>query len=124
MRDYWTDYKGRQWPVSTSPMRLKFKYPSHAALRAHIFHRDGYACVRCPAVAVDVPENYDGRNTLGTNTTSGGWQDILVLDHILTLKAGGRNVVENFQTLCEACNKSKQREDIAAAMAYREAHGR
>jgi 5-methylcytosine-specific restriction endonuclease McrA len=124
MSDTWTDYRGRTWKVSTWMGRLQFKQPGHAALRAHIFHRDGYRCVRCPAVGVDVPADYDGRYTLSTNTMAGDWPDVLVLDHILTLPAGGRNVVENFQTLCESCNKSKQVEDIAAAKAYREAHGR
>lgn len=44
---------------------------------------------------------------------------MLVLDHVLTLKAGGRSVIENLQTLCETCNKRKQRTDIADARAYR-----
>jgi 5-methylcytosine-specific restriction endonuclease McrA len=41
------------------------------------------------------------------------------VDHILTLKAGGLNVIENFQSLCETCNKRKQRDDKAAAAAYK-----
>lgn len=100
--------------------RLKFKIACHAALRAHIFHRDGYRCVRCEAKALRVPENYDGRQTLSTDTFDGaGWRDILVLDHILTLAAGGRNIVSNFQTLCEVCNKRKgYTEDKAARAAY------
>lgn len=118
MRDYgkvWTDHKGRSWPIVESSRRLKFKYPSHAALRATVFHRDEFACVRCNAKAVDVPLDYDGRYALSTNTTvSSGWKDILVVDHVLTLKAGGQNRLENFQTLCETCNKRKQKEDKAA----------
>ncbi len=127
MRDYgkhgetWTDFRGFQWPLIESVRRLKFKYPAHAALRAHIFHRDGFKCVRCPAKAAVVPEAYDGHSTLHTDTqVSNGFQDMLVLDHILTLKAGGRNEIANFQTLCETCNKSKQREDIAATRKHRE----
>ncbi|MFY4004913.1 HNH endonuclease [Achromobacter denitrificans] len=121
MRDYakivptWTDFKGRIWPEVQSQRRLKFKYPSHAALRAHIFHRDGFACVRCEARAIEVPADYSGRDTLFTNTfVSSGNRDMLVLDHVLTLRAGGRNVIANFQALCETCNKRKQREDKAA----------
>ena len=125
MRDYgikptWTDYKGRTWPVVTSNRRLKFKYPSHAALREHVFARDGFKCCRCSACAINVPAGWNGRETLFTNTkVSSGYPDMLVVDHVLTLKAGGVNVIANFQTLCETCNKSKQREDKAAARAYK-----
>lgn len=39
--------------------------------------------------------------------------------HVLTLTAGGlshpNNLPNNLQTLCETCNRRKQREDIAAA---------
>lgn len=126
MRDYdkvsenvWTDYKGRVWPVVTSVRRLKFKYPAHAALREHIYVRDGFKCCRCCAVAVSVPEGWDGRSTLFTNTqVSSGYADMLILDHVLTLKAGGRNEISNFQTLCETCNKRKQKEDKKAAAEY------
>ena len=127
MRDYgkvsenvWTDYKGRVWPVITSVRRLKFKYPAHAALREHIYVRDGFKCCRCCAVAVSVPEGWDGRSTLFTNTkVSSGYPDMLILDHVLTLKAGGLNDISNFQTLCETCNKRKQKEDKAYVAAFR-----
>lgn len=120
MADTWTDYLGRSWPVVQSTRRLKFKYPAHAALRAHVFHVGGYRCARCPAVAKEIPADYSGRWALQTNTmVRGRWTDILVLDHVVCLKAGGRNVVTNFQVLCETCNKRKQKEDIAAALLYR-----
>lgn len=123
MRETWTDYLGRTWVVPSSVRRLKFKQAGHAALRAHIFHRDGYRCCRCPAAAFDVPDGYDGRYTLWTDTfVSSGWRDLLVVDHVLTLKAGGLNRIENFQTLCETCNKRKQREDRAAAAAARQSN--
>lgn len=129
MRDYgvvspkfWTDFQGRQWRVSTSHRRLKFAYPAHAALRVHVFHRDGYRCCNCGANAIDVPANYDGRNCLWTDTRlKDGSRDMLILDHILTLPAGGRNVVENLQALCETCNKRKQKHDKAMTVAYRSA---
>jgi 5-methylcytosine-specific restriction endonuclease McrA len=98
---------------------LKFKYPAHAALRRHVFHQDGFKCKRCPAIASESTVDYDGHKTLYTNTLTGtGYRDVLVLDHVVTLKAGGLNVVENFQTLCETCNKRKQKEDKAAAAAF------
>ena len=118
--DVWTDFEGGIWPVIQSLRRLNFKYPAHAALRRHIFHRDAYACVRCDAMALFIPEKYDGHKTLHTNTIiSSGYRDVLILDHILTLRAGGRNIISNFQTLCETCNKRKQKEDIAAAKIFR-----
>ena len=111
----WTDYAGRVWPEVKSRRRLKFKYPMHAALRATVYRRDGFSCRRCGAKAKDVPEAYDGRFTLWTDTLTGvGSQDVLVVDHVLTLRAGGRNVIENFQTLCETCNRRKTKEDKAA----------
>ena len=124
MRDYgkkptWVDYKGRTWPVVTSGRRLKFKYPSHAALREHVFARDEFKCCRCGACALHVPHNWDGSETLFTNTkVSSGFPDMLIVDHVLTLSAGGKSEITNLQTLCETCNKSKQREDKAAIRDY------
>lgn len=113
---FWTDHNGRQWRLVNSRRRLKFSIPCHAALRAFVFQRDGFRCCRCEAHAVEVPDHYDGRKTLRTNTrTGGGWPDVLVLDHVLTLAAGGLSHPNNLQTLCETCNRRKQREDIAAA---------
>ena len=111
----WTDFEGASWPVITSVRRLKFKYPAHAALRRHVYRRDAFACCRCGVCALFVPIGYDGREALYTTSIlRNGYHDVLVLDHILTLPAGGRNVVENLQTLCETCNRKKQREDKAA----------
>lgn len=128
MRDYgkvsahtWIDYKGRVWPVITHTNRLKFKYPAHAALRDHVFNRDGFKCQRCSARAITVPDGWAGECALMTDTrVSSGYPDILILDHMLTLRAGGLSVIANLQTLCETCNKKKTKEDVAAAIAYRE----
>lgn len=125
MRDYskspggtWIDFLGRVWPVIQTVRRLKFKYPAHAALRAHVFHAANYCCARCYASAIDVPAGYDGSHALSTNTTVRGRSDVLVVDHVLTLKAGGKNVIANFQALCETCNRKKQREDKSAILAF------
>jgi 5-methylcytosine-specific restriction endonuclease McrA len=124
-RRTWTDHLGREWPVVRSHRRLKFGYPAHAALRAFVFHRDGFRCVRCPAKVAVAPETYDGRQTLETDTLTGKpgdryrWADCLVVDHVLTLPAGGTSHPNNLQTLCETCNRRKQREDKAATAAYR-----
>jgi len=120
MRDYsktWTDHLGRVWLVVQSARRLKFKYPAHAALRAHVFHRDGYRCIRCGAEALFVPAGFDGSDTLVTGVVSNGRQVVLVADHVLTLAAGGKSVIENLQTLCDICNRRKLGEDRAAIRA-------
>lgn len=122
MRDYgkvWTDFAGRTWPVVASARRLKFKYPAHAALRAHVHFCDGYACLRCGVKALSIPDGYSGRYAIEVDRVNpNGWRDSLVLDHILTLRAGGCNVAENLQTLCETCNRRKQREDRRAIREY------
>lgn len=121
MRDYWTDFRGRKWPIVKSRRRLKFKYASHAALRAHVFHRDRFCCVRCGVAAINVPDEYDGSKTLSTSAMGrGGFPVDLALDHLKTLKAGGRNTVENLQALCETCNRKKQPEDRAAVDSRRD----
>lgn len=132
MRQYgiegtWTDFRGRQWPLVRSRSKLKFKYPAHAALRAHVFHRDGFACVRCRSRAVDVPVNYDGAGALFCETyvrtrlgfrKYGRSRDVLVLDHRVTRRAGGLSVIENLQALCETCNRRKIPEDRRVFAAY------
>ncbi|WP_084191455.1 HNH endonuclease [Algiphilus aromaticivorans] len=116
---FWTDHKGRQWPEVRSPRRLKFKYPLHAALRAYVMHRDNYRCRKCLAAAIDVPTDYDGRSALWCGHPGDAQQLVLVLDHVLTLKAGGRSTPDNLQVLCETCNRRKQKQDkrdVLAAM--------
>lgn len=118
--EFWTDHKGAAWPITRSLRRLKFRYPAHAALRAYVFHRDGYRCVKCNVTAVDVPNDYTGRWALATTGRHrDGSQALLVVDHVVTLKAGGKNEVENLQSLCELCNLRKMSEDNAASAVYR-----
>lgn len=70
---------------------------------------------RCGACALSIPNGWDGRETLITNAkVSSGYPAMLVVDHILTLRAGGRNVIANLQTLCETCDKLRLQEDNAA----------
>lgn len=122
MSNTWVDHLGREWPLVRSARRLKFAYPTHAALRAFVLHRDGFCCVRCGASAAVIPEQYDGRQALHTNTKTGaGTVDVLVVDHALTLAAGGKSHPSNLQTLCETCNRRKTKEDSAAAVAFRSA---
>jgi 5-methylcytosine-specific restriction endonuclease McrA len=96
-------------------------YPLHAAIRAHVLHQAGYKCAHCGVPAAAVPKFYDGREALTTaKMKKGGYPIVLLVDHILTLKAGGLNVIKNFQCLCETCNKHKSREDRLAIADYRE----
>jgi 5-methylcytosine-specific restriction endonuclease McrA len=121
MRDQansWVDFQGVRWPLITSKRRLRFKNPAHAALRRHVHHRDGFQCVRCGLQAI-AQANYCGRDALRTNRIKNGFAELLVIDHIVTLKAGGLNRVENLQTLCETCNLQKMPEDALAVQSTR-----
>lgn len=118
--NFWIDCFGNTWPVIKSKRRLKFKYPLHAALRKHIFHRDNYQCKHCGITADDIPEGWDGTTTLFSQSPLiNGFKTVLVVDHILTLLAGGLNVPENLQTLCETCNRKKIKIDLQNISAYR-----
>jgi 5-methylcytosine-specific restriction endonuclease McrA len=119
MQEYWTDFRGKRWRVITSGRRLKYRTPAQQALRVHVFHEDGYACRACGAKAENVPADYDGTYVLFTNTRcASGWPDMLIVDHVLTLKAGGTSRVENLQTLCDTCNKRKTKHDRAMTAEY------
>lgn len=131
MRDYgqiqcWTNSLGQTRPVVSSRYQLNFRCPSHSELRKFVFHRDNFSCLLCGAKAVNIPIKYDGRKCLETDTfvkskkSNRSWPDILVVDHIVTRRAGGTNHPNNLQTLCETCNKRKQKEDKAAAAAFSE----
>ena len=52
--DRWVDHLGRVWPLPSPTQRLQFRVRAHAALRAFVYHRDGYRCQRCGVVA-EVP---------------------------------------------------------------------
>lgn len=61
------------------------------ALRWQVFQRDQWKCVSC-----------------GRNSHNGA---ILHVDHIIPRSLGGIDALENFQTLCEACNIGKSNRD-------------
>lgn len=113
---YWQDHLGRYWRLSLTKQRLRFqKIPSHAALRAFVFHRDGYQCLHCGARATEpIPTDYTGQSTLDAQ---GSW--MLVTDHILSIRNGGTHHPNNLQTLCDSCNARK-----AALIDRKSAEGR
>lgn len=85
MRDYWTDHNGASWIVPQIKGRLKSRIPAHAALKAFVIHRDGYACREC------------------------GCTDLmaLVADHVVSRRNGGTHHPDNMQCLCHSCNSRK-----------------
>lgn len=84
LKQWWRDHDGQRWRVPNGKHRLRpHQIPGHAALRAFVFKRDGYRCVRCGA---DSP---------------------LVLDHEVSRRNGGTHHPDNLQTLCKTCNSSK-----------------
>lgn len=118
MRDYelFIDGTGEIVRIPSSGRKLKFSHPMHANLRRYIFERDGYACMRC-GVKAECPPGYNGR--WAVRVILGASHDTLIVDHILTLKAGGTHRPSNLQALCETCNRKKIPEDNAATFAFR-----
>lgn len=122
---FWRDHLGREWRIPSTPGPLSFRNPSHAALRAFVFQRDAFQCRECGAKALKVPHLYDGRYGITVDTMTGGknpTNDVLVVDHVLTRRAGGNHHPENLQTLCETCNKRKIVKDRLITMRSR-SHG-
>jgi 5-methylcytosine-specific restriction endonuclease McrA len=56
------------------------------AIRVDVLRRDNYRCVFCGVSAKKVE---------------------LQIDHIIPFSQGGRNTIDNLQTLCSACNLGK-----------------
>ncbi len=107
MRESWTDESGTTRPCPPSGKRLNFRYPGHAALRAFVFRRDRFACIRCGYRPASVPVDYDGRYTLGEPVSATETRQELQLDHKTPRFYEGANHPENLQTLCFQCNAAK-----------------
>lgn len=78
-------YDARPAAPSAHPRRRSQKKPIPQALRAQVFERDGYACLRCGC---------DEERRLRA-------------DHIVAESLGGPATLENLQTLCMSCNSWK-----------------
>ncbi|WP_240442948.1 HNH endonuclease [Pseudomonas aeruginosa] len=78
-------YEVRPVAVPAYPRRRSQKKPIPQALRAQVFERDGYACLRC------------------------GCDEVrrLRADHVVAESLGGPATLENLQTLCMSCNSWK-----------------
>lgn len=66
-----------------------------AKLRGQIKERDGYACLQCGVSLAAEPHL------------------LLEVDHIVPVSKGGLSILENLQTLCWRCNRSKGARIIA-----------
>jgi 5-methylcytosine-specific restriction endonuclease McrA len=111
MKMRWTDKNGVRHEVAPLGRPLSpGKIASHAALRAHVYHRDGYICRRCGLKAEDIPEQYDGRTNLYVTRIGLKKRDVfcLVMDHIIPRKHGGDSHPSNLQTLCQLCSTIKR----------------
>jgi 5-methylcytosine-specific restriction endonuclease McrA len=75
----------RLWRRRRRRSKLR-RVPIPAAIRRHVYARDGYSCVYC------------GRR---------GRRVLLTIDHVFPVALGGTNDVGNLVTACRACNLAK-----------------
>lgn len=82
---YWMKHGGRwlTWPNEPAPKPAKV--PINPVLRAEVFKRDGYRCLRCGCSS----------------------REELRADHVVPESRGGSATLENLQTLCMTCNSWK-----------------
>lgn len=109
---FWSDDDGQIYRVPAQGTRLKFRYPAHADLRAHVFRRDGFRCVECRWSPPSIPENYSGRYTL-VGPEIDGKRCELQLDHAKPFIRGGSHHPSNLRTLCFSCNAAKRDRESA-----------
>jgi hypothetical protein len=88
----WANEENKAAPGSASPaepLRRRTPRSPDLRLRFKVLQRDRFTCCTC-----------------GTSpaTRSG---TVLQIDHVEPWSAGGETVLENLQTLCEACNQGK-----------------
>lgn len=72
-----------KWRVDAWARARKKRRPMSRAVRKAVFDRDGNKCVNC------------------------GSNERLAVDHIHPWSKGGADVMDNYQTLCVACNARK-----------------
>lgn len=77
------------------------------------FANDGIVCRKCGVVGsyFTVDSNSYGHYYLNLFAEKQGRHILMTKDHIIPRCRGGRNSIDNYQTLCKECNAEKGRND-------------
>lgn len=78
--------------------------------RYKLFFTKGYICADCGLVGkyfVLEKDETDARYHLNLYTVDEGEEVLMTKDHILPKSKGGKNCLENYQTMCCKCNLKK-----------------
>ena len=79
--------------------------------RLQLFYTKGFKCVECGTEGkffVKLKNKHDNRYHLElVGKTPDGTYILMTKDHITPKSKGGRNTLENYQTMCVVCNMKK-----------------
>jgi len=80
-----------------------------------LFKRSGCTCVECGLVAdrcilIAEPNGNNRGHFEFAGVDSSGTLVIMTKDHIIPRSLGGNDILENYQPMCEVCNKNKRNE--------------
>lgn len=81
----------------------------HGSLRYHTFRRSGLKCVSCDRVGtVMLLQRVKGAEHTGCHFNLYAADGMLMTkDHIIPRFHGGKDIIENMQTMCQECNAKK-----------------
>jgi len=82
------NYKEVKTYKYNEPRYYAQKHIGKKSIREIIFSRDNYSCLKCES------------------------RERLSIDHIMPICRGGKNEIENYQTLCVKCNSEKNSKHI------------
>jgi 5-methylcytosine-specific restriction endonuclease McrA len=103
-RDFWIDDRGLAHRVLRTK-NPRGRWPSVVALQRFVFIRDEFTCQLCAARPRRLPKLYDGKKSVFVVSPRG--QTYLVVDHVVSMRNGGRSHPDNCQALCARCNCAK-----------------